>query len=119
MLFTESTMLTKAVLDPSNGYATFLHGKVVDMFYFPIINGVYPDWAIIPSGLRGDQFIFFRPVFNLADSAITVGVIILLLFQKRYFQHEPETVLTAEAEMAVNHPESEPQLLSTEENNIQ
>lgn len=118
ILFTESTMLTKAAFDPSAGYAGFLHGKVVDMFYFPILSGTYPDWAIIPAGLRGDQFIFFRPVFNLADSAITTGVVILLLFQKRYFHHEPEVVLTSEAELAGETPQNEPQLLSTEDNDI-
>lgn len=88
LLFTESTMVSKAVFDPSNGYAGFLHGKVVDMFYFPLIEGYWPEWRIIPAGLRGDHFLFFRPIFNLADSSITTGVLILLLFQKRFF-HAP------------------------------
>ena len=85
MLFTESTMLQQAVFDPRNGYAPFLHGKVVDMFYFPLFEGYYPEWKIVPAGLRGEHFLFFRPVFNLADSAITVGVFILLIFQRRFF----------------------------------
>lgn len=70
------------------GYAGFLHGKVVDMFYFPLIEGYYPDWSIIPASMRGDHFIFFRPIFNLADAAITTGVLILLVFQKRLLPSE-------------------------------
>ena len=64
------------------GYATFLHGKVVDMLYFPIIKGHYPGWFPF---WANEQFIFFRPVFNIADSAITVGVFSIILFQRRYF----------------------------------
>lgn len=88
VLFTESTMMSVAQFSPGSGYATLMHGKVVDMFYFPLIEGYYPDWRIIPSGLRGDHFLFFRPVFNLADSSITMGVAVLLLFQRRFFKHE-------------------------------
>lgn len=64
----------------SGGYAPFLHGKVVDMFYFPILKGNYPEWFPF---VGGQSFIFFRPVFNIADSAISVGVAILLIFQKK------------------------------------
>ncbi|MGB0977759.1 MAG: signal peptidase II, partial [Croceimicrobium sp.] len=64
------------------GYAPLLFGKVVDMFYFPIIKGYLPDW------LGGDYFIFFRPVFNLADAAISTGVGLLILNQKSVFQEE-------------------------------
>jgi len=56
---------------------------VVDMFYFPILEGVYPQW--IPF-LGGDSYIFFRPVFNVADSAITTGVLSLLIFQRQFFK---------------------------------
>ncbi|MFC2114383.1 lipoprotein signal peptidase [Bacteroidota bacterium] len=61
-------------------YAPLFHGRVVDMLYFPIIKGVYPDW--IP-GLGGDYFVFFRPVFNISDTAITTGVLIILFFYKK------------------------------------
>jgi signal peptidase II len=66
-------------------YETLFHGRVVDMLYFPIINGVFPTWMPI---WGGEQFEFFRPVFNLADTAISVGVIMILIFQKTYFKEE-------------------------------
>lgn len=83
MIFSESTPYSLAVLFPQNGaYSSFLHGKVVDMFYFPIIRGNYPSWFPF---FGGQSFEFFRPVFNIADSSITIGVIIILIFQKRFF----------------------------------
>lgn len=69
-------------LPQGGGYGDFLHGKVVDMFYFPLIQGAYPQWL---PWKGGQEFIFFRPVFNLADASISIGVFWLLLFQKRYF----------------------------------
>lgn len=66
-------------------YAPLFHGRVVDMFYFPLISGNFPAWLPI---WGGQDFIFFRPVFNLADAAISVGVILILIFQKHYFKHE-------------------------------
>ena len=65
------------------GYAGFLQGCVVDMFYFPIIDTTLPNWVPI---WGGEHFVFFRPVFNLADAAITCGVIYLLLFERKSFQ---------------------------------
>ena len=61
------------------GYADWLHGKVVDMFYFPLIQTTWPDWVPL---YGGEEFVFFRPIFNLADSAICVGVFALLLFYR-------------------------------------
>ena len=66
-------------------YAPLFHGRVVDMFYFPLISGHFPSWMPF---WGGQDFVFFRPVFNLADAAISVGVIMILLFQKHYFKHE-------------------------------
>ncbi len=66
-------------------YETLFHGRVVDMFYMPIIQGTYPSWFPFWSG---EQFIFFRPVFNLADAAISIGVIAILIFQKTYFKED-------------------------------
>src|SRR5690554_480346 len=62
------------------GYSSLLHGKVVDMLYFPLIKGNYPDWFPF---VGGEEFLFFRFIFNLADSAITVGVILILLFYRK------------------------------------
>ncbi|MBW6478398.1 MAG: lipoprotein signal peptidase [Bacteroidales bacterium] len=83
MLFSESYFSrTAEFLPEGGGYASFLHGRVVDMLYFPIIRGNFPGWLPF---WGGQEFIFFRPVFNLADSAITIGVFILLIFQKKFF----------------------------------
>ncbi len=87
VIFSESSFFERAVFLPEGGgYAPLLHGNVVDMFYFPIIQGYYPEWFPIKGG---DEFIFFRPVFNVADSSITTGVLILIIFQKRLFHVEP------------------------------
>ncbi len=67
------------------GYASFLHGNVVDMFYFPVIRGQFPSWVPI---WGGDHFEFFRPIFNLADAAISTGIISILVFQKSFFNHK-------------------------------
>ena len=84
LLFSESTFTSVATFLPEGGgYAGFLHGKVVDMLFFPIVEGVFPSW--IP-GVGGEPFLFFSPIFNFADSYITVGVIYLLLFQRKYFK---------------------------------
>ena len=83
MIFSSSNYFEVARLFPAEGgYGTFLHGRVVDMLYFPILEGYYPSW--IPF-VGGDHFIFFRPVFNIADSSITIGVLLMILFQKQFF----------------------------------
>lgn len=81
-IFTESDEFMKAQLvAPGNGYAGVLFGNVVDMFYFPIINGHFPDWLPV---WGGEEFQFFRPIFNFADFAISLGVGLLLLFHKKF-----------------------------------
>lgn len=83
MIFSESNYNQLAVLfPPEGGYSSFLHGKVVDMFYFPVINTHWPEWSPIRPG---QSLIFFRPVFNLSDTAITCGVFSIVLFQKWIF----------------------------------
>lgn len=62
------------------GYSSWLHGKVVDMLYFPLIEGTFPSWFPV---WGGENFIFFSPIFNIADSAITVGIILLLIFYRK------------------------------------
>lgn len=69
----------------AGGYAAFLQGRVVDMFYFPMIRAEYPDWLPI---VGGDPFLFFRPVFNVADSAISIGVVLILLFHRSFFVND-------------------------------
>lgn len=83
MIFSESYSQPAILFPPGGGYSSFLHGRVVDMFYFPIIDTQWPSWSPINSG---ESLVFFRPVFNIADSAITCGVLSILLFQKRMFR---------------------------------
>lgn len=84
----------------STGYASFLHGNVVDMFYFPVIRGTFPDWFPL---WGGEPFEFFRPIFNIADAAITTGVLSILVFQRRFFKHAGnEQHNTVETETLVN-----------------
>ncbi len=81
LIFSASSSYTISYFVPfGTGYAPFLMGKVVDMFYFPIIVTQYPDWMPL---CGGKEFIFFSPVFNFADSMISVGMICLLLFCRR------------------------------------
>lgn len=66
-------------------YEKVFHGRVVDMFYFPLLQGNFPAWFPI---WGGEEYIFFRPVFNVADAAISIGVVMILIYQKRYFKEE-------------------------------
>jgi signal peptidase II len=83
IIFSESFNQPAVLFPPEGGYSSFLHGKVVDMFYFPVINTHWPQWSPIKPG---ESFVFFRPVFNIADSAITCGVISIILFHKKMFR---------------------------------
>lgn len=80
MIFSESFSQPAILLPPGGGYSSFLQGRVVDMFYFPVIDTHWPMWSPIKAG---ESFVFFRPVFNVSDSAITCGVISIILFQKK------------------------------------
>ncbi|WP_321348098.1 lipoprotein signal peptidase [uncultured Draconibacterium sp.] len=82
IIFNHSYGQIATLFPAEGGYSSFLHGRVVDMFYFPLLEGRYPEW--IPR-IGGNPFIFFRPVFNIADSAITVGIFSILLFYRKYF----------------------------------
>jgi signal peptidase II len=84
MIFSESYTSPAVLFPPGGGYSSFLLGRVVDMFYFPLIQTQWPDWSPFRPG---ETFIFFRPVFNVADSAITCGVISILIWQKKMFRN--------------------------------
>lgn len=85
----------------SHGYSSFLHGSVVDMLYFPMVKGSFPNWFPF---VGGDEFEFFSPIFNIADASISTGVITLLIFQKRFFRkHTPaESPAAIETSTEVN-----------------
>ena len=83
MIFSESYTSPAVMFPPGGGYSSFLQGRVVDMFYFPIIQTHWPEWSPFRPG---ESFIFFRPVFNIADSAITCGVLSILIWQKKMFK---------------------------------
>jgi len=83
VIFSESATTHVSVLfPPGGGYSTWLHGKVVDMFHFPLFSFQWPSW--IPF-LGGSQFEFFRYIFNFADASISVGAVVLLLFYRKTF----------------------------------
>lgn len=82
LIFNESTNTSIAHFVPfGDGYSSFLHGRVVDMFYFPIIDTTWPTWMPI---VGGEHFIFFSPIFNFADASISCGIIALLIFYSKY-----------------------------------
>ncbi len=85
LIFEESGYNHIAKIFPGHGYAGFLHGRVVDMLYFPIVKSHFPSWLPF---IGGRDFEFFSPIFNIADASISTGVIILLLFQKRFFKRQ-------------------------------
>ena len=84
ILFNDSQSQVATFLPDGGGYDTFFHGKVVDMLHFPMWSGFLPDW--IPF-IGGDYFTFFEPVFNIADMAISTGIGMLLVFNKKAFEN--------------------------------
>ena len=82
LIFNNSYNNIASLFPDSGGYASVLHGRVVDMLYFPLINDHFPEWFPI---FGGDHFIFFRPVFNIADAGISVGIFMILLFYRKEF----------------------------------
>jgi signal peptidase II len=100
LIFERSTVDTVAKIFPHHGYAGFLHGRVVDMLYFPIVRTHYPHWFPV---WHGQDFEFFSPVFNIADASISIGVIAILLFQRKFFKKHPkEQHTTVETSTNVN-----------------
>ena len=87
LIFNDSTQQVATFFPPEGGYGTLFHGKVVDMLSFPLYGGILPDWVPF---LGGTYFSFFDPVFNIADSSISIGVILLLIFNKKAFPKKEE-----------------------------
>lgn len=87
LIFDHSWNNVAEFVSMGSGYSSFLQGRVVDMLYFPIIQGHWPAWSPINPT---EEFIFFRPVFNIADSAITCGMIWMLIFERKTLQTELE-----------------------------
>ena len=82
IIFNESYNNVASFMPEAGGYSSLLHGKVVDMFYFPLMNSHFPNWLPI---WGGEHFIFFRPVFNIADAGISIGIFMILLFYRKEF----------------------------------
>ncbi|MCW3084717.1 MAG: Lipoprotein signal peptidase [Bacteroidetes bacterium] len=82
MVFSDSSYDVAKFMPAEGGYSSFLHGKVVDMFYFPVMEGHFPSWFPF---WGSEEFVFFRPVFNFADASISVGVAMIILYQRRFF----------------------------------
>ncbi len=89
MIFSDSYYEIARFMPEEGGYAGFLHGKVVDMFYFPLFEGHFPSWFPF---WGSENFIFFSPVFNFADVAISIGVLLIIIFQKRFFGKKSTTI---------------------------
>jgi len=89
VIFNESFNQLATFMPDGGGYASFLHGRVVDMFWFPLMEGNFPEWLPF---WGGEHFLFFRPVFNVADAAISIGIALIFLFNKRFFNKEETLV---------------------------
>jgi signal peptidase II len=85
IIFNESFNQIATFLPEDGGYASFLHGWVVDMFWFPLMEGYFPDWLPV---WGGEHFLFFRPVFNIADASISTGIGLVFVFNKRFFKKD-------------------------------
>lgn len=88
LIFSESYVEVATLFPDAGGYSSFLHGNVVDMLYFPMVDATFPSWFPF---FGGDNFLFFRPVFNIADSAISVGIFIFILFYRNTFEVKDES----------------------------
>ena len=88
VIFNDSYYQLATLMPAEGGYSTWLYGRVVDMLYFPLMEGFFPQWFPV---WGGEHFVFFRPVFNIADSAITCGVASILIFHRGFFKEEEES----------------------------
>ncbi len=120
-IFTTSSYHSNAVAQMvpwGQGYGNVFYGKVVDMLYFPLFVVRWPDWLPI---IGGDTFEFFRPVFNIADASIFVGVVSILLFQRRFLNNEhlaqpSDEALLNNDEVVIENPLIDEEAIPTAEN---
>jgi len=96
LIFNNSYYEVASFMPPEGGYAPFLHGRVVDMFYFPLFHGYWPSWMPF---VGGDEYLFFRPVFNVADASITMGALSLLAFNRFIFKNQKEKNISDDSEV--------------------
>ncbi len=89
VIFDSSWGQVATIFPEAGGYSTWLHGRVVDMLYFPLVEGNFPDWMPI---WGGEHFVFFHPVFNIADAAISVGMVLAILFCNKELSTEFEQI---------------------------
>jgi signal peptidase II len=108
LIFNDSHFAVASLFPEGGGYSSFLLGKVVDMFYFPLIEGHFPSWFPF---WTGQEFIFFRPVFNIADASISAGIVSIFIFYRQHFDEKkeeevvPEEIATTEESKATNASE--------------
>lgn len=103
IIFNDSYNQIAEIFPKEGGYAPFLFGKVVDMFYFPMLSGHFPDWFPM---WGGEDFLFFRPVFNFADFSISMGVGLIILNQKKYFAEKSDDLQTNNYNAGSNVPKN-------------
>jgi len=94
LIFNDSFGQVASLFPTEGAYGTFLHGRVVDMFYFPLFEGHFPSWSPV---YAGEEFIFFSPVFNVADFSISIGAVIFLFYQKHFFTEKKKEDPVVEA----------------------
>jgi len=111
------------VFPEGGGYAGFLHGKVVDMFYFPMFEGFFPSWVPF---VGSEHYLFFRPVFNIADIAITTGVLSIIIFHRSFFnvKEEPKAenkvlAKNEEKETIIKEEATQEEITSKEDHDIE
>lgn len=103
LIFNHPSGEIASIFPPEGGYSSFLQGRVVDMFYFPLIETHYPSWFPI---WGGQEFLFFRDIFNVADAAVSIGVVAILIFHRKHFNDEPQPEAAAPETTEV--PEEDP-----------
>lgn len=105
MMFNESYFQVATLFPAEGGYAAFLHGRVVDMFYFPLLNGYWPEWMPF---IGGDEYLFFRPVFNIADASITCGALSLFIFNRKVFvENKQMEIVESSVDKEISEEKSE------------